>query len=72
MIKNKYDKNLKRIYRGFNYFDNPLVSDSEKAKHIDKFRELLKEQSLLLKELGLKSGDKEILEGFATEERRRA
>ncbi len=63
-IKEKYNENLQRIERAFIYFERKDVLVEQKEKQIGAFKELLQEQNELMEQLGLRAGDRMVLEGF--------
>jgi len=64
MIKEEYNKNLKRIWRAQEYLDSKDRSEEDKEKWYPHFKKLLLKQEVLMNTLGLKSGDEKVLEGF--------
>lgn len=63
-LKYKYNENLKRIDKAFTYFNRVDVPLENKLKQLELFKHLVKEQNELMEKLHLRSGDKEVLEGF--------
>lgn len=62
-IKKEYNALLKRYYKAEEYFDREDISNQEKEKFLDAFKEILKGLNYYLGEIGTYT-EKEILEGF--------
>lgn len=62
--KKAYNSNLKRCFAAIDYIDHKDRTQQEIDKWIPEYKKLLLNQENLMKLCGLKSGDKEVLEGF--------
>lgn len=63
-MKRKYNEGLKRLNKAMKYLDNTNIPIEQREKHIGAFKKLLHNQNIMMDKLNLKSGDKEVLNGF--------